>query len=88
MEILRQHQGQLTPSSCRVGGGLIARSPPMKYLRPEIKVMASSRATPTPQTALQKGRRVTLSQVGQFADGVAVAQIGTPSISARNTWMR
>src|SRR5690606_26619355 len=27
-------------------------------------------------TALEKGRRVTLNQVGQFADGVAVAQIG------------
>src|SRR5690606_10398871 len=79
MEILRQHQGQLDAIFVPVGGGgLIAGiAAYVKYLRPEIKVIGvEPRDSNCLQTALQKGRRVTLSQVGQFADGVAVAQIG------------
>ena len=79
MEILRQKQGQLDAIFVPVGGGgLIAGiAAYVKYLRPDIKVIGvEPQNSNCLQTALQKGRRVTLNQVGQFADGVAVAQIG------------
>src|SRR5690606_40779379 len=78
-ELLRQRQGQLDAFFVPVGGGgLIAGiAAYVKSLRPETKVIGvEPRVSNCLQTALQKGRRVTLSQVGQFADGVAVAQIG------------
>ena len=79
MEILRQHQGQLDAIFVPVGGGgLIAGiAAYVKYLRPEIKVIG---VEPTEaaclQAAMAADERVVLSQVGLFADGVAVAQIG------------
>jgi threonine dehydratase len=46
-------------------------------VRPEIRVIGvEPDDTPTLQRALAAGRRVTLKQVGLFADGVAVKQIG------------
>lgn len=79
MEILRQHQGRLDAIFVPVGGGgLIAGiAAYVKYLRPEIKVIGvEPNDSNCLQVALQEGKRVTLEQVGQFADGVAVAQIG------------
>ena len=79
MEILRQHPGQLDAIFVPVGGGgLIAGiAAYVKYLRPEIKV---SGVEPDDsnclQAAMAAGERVVLPQVGLFADGVAVAQIG------------
>jgi threonine dehydratase len=79
MEILRQHQGPLEAIFVPVGGGgLIAGiAAYVKYLRPEIKVIG---VEPDDSNCLQQamayGERVVLQQVGLFADGVAVAQIG------------
>ncbi|HCV39356.1 MAG TPA: threonine ammonia-lyase, biosynthetic, partial [Pseudomonas sp.] len=79
MEILRQHPGQLDAIFVPVGGGgLIAGiAAYVKYLRPEIKVIG---VEPDDSNCLQAataaGERVVLPQVGLFADGVAVAQIG------------
>ncbi|TDV41510.1 biosynthetic threonine ammonia-lyase long form, partial [Pseudomonas graminis] len=79
MEILRQHQGPLDAIFVPVGGGgLIAGiAAYVKYLRPEIKVIG---VEPDDSNCLQQamayGERVVLQQVGLFADGVAVAQIG------------
>ena len=79
MEILRQHEAPLHAIFVPVGGGgLIAGvSSFVKALYPDIKVIGvEPEDAPTLQRALQRNRRVTLEQVGIFADGVAVRQIG------------
>ncbi len=83
MEILRQHSGPIDAIFIPVGGGGLAAGMAayIKALRPEIKVIAvESTESPCLAMAIKKNRRVTLPQVGIFADGVAVAQIG------KNTW--
>ena len=79
MEIMRQHTKELDAIFVPVGGGgLIAGiASYIKYLRPEIKVIGvEPDSAATLYSALDAGRRVTLKQVGIFADGVAVRQIG------------
>jgi threonine dehydratase len=79
MEILRQHPGQLDAIFVPVGGGgLIAGiAAYVKYLRPQIKVIGvEPDDSNCLQAAMAAGERVVLPQVGLFADGVAVAQIG------------
>ncbi|WP_456449085.1 threonine ammonia-lyase, biosynthetic, partial [Thiolapillus sp.] len=60
------------------GGGLIAgMAAYIKRVRPEIRIIGvEPEDTPTLHHALQAGRRVNLKQIGLFADGVAVRQIG------------
>ena len=79
MEILRQHSGPIDAVFIPVGGGgLIAgMAAYIKYLRPEIKVIGvESEDSACLKAALEAGERVVLDQVGVFAEGVAVAQIG------------
>tara|TARA_R110001592_G_scaffold42588_6_gene138204 strand:- start:52441 stop:53955 length:1515 start_codon:yes stop_codon:yes gene_type:complete len=79
MEILRQHQGQLDAIFVPVGGGgLIAGiAAYVKYLRPDIRVIGvEPEDAACLKAAMAADERVVLSQVGLFADGVAVAQIG------------
>ncbi|TFF36417.1 threonine ammonia-lyase, biosynthetic [Pseudomonas sp. RIT623] len=79
MEILRQHPGRLDAIFVPVGGGgLIAGiAAYVKYLRPEVKVIGvEPEDSNCLQAAMAAGERVVLAQVGTFADGVAVAQIG------------
>ncbi len=79
MELLRQHEDPLDAVYVPVGGGgLIAgMAAYIKRVRPEIRVVGvEPEDTPTLHRALAAGRRVTLRQVGLFADGVAVRQIG------------
>ncbi|WP_060481059.1 threonine ammonia-lyase, biosynthetic [Pseudomonas sp. NBRC 111119] len=79
MEILRQCQGPLHAIFVPVGGGgLIAGiAAYVKYLRPDVKVIGvEPQDSNCLQAALQAGERVVLPQVGAFADGVAVAQVG------------
>lgn len=79
MEILRQHQGPLHAIFVPCGGGgLIAGvAAYIKYLRPEIKVIGvEPKDSNCLQQALAADERVQLAQVGLFADGVAVSQIG------------
>lgn len=83
MEMLRQHTGDIHAIFVPVGGGGIAAGVAayVKYLRPEIKVIAvESTESACLAAAMNAGRRVTLPHVGIFADGVAVAQIG------KHTW--
>ena len=78
-EILRQHPDALEAVFVPVGGGgLIAGiSAYVKYLRPEVKIIGVEPTdAPTLHAALAQGRRVILPEVGLFADGVAVRQIG------------
>jgi len=79
MEILRQHDAP--PHAVFVpvgGGGLIAGvAAYIKALYPKVKVIGvEPDDAPTLQRALQRDKRVVLDQVGIFADGVAVRQIG------------
>ncbi len=79
MEILRQHTGHIDAIFVPVGGGGLAAgiAAYVKYLRPEVKVIAvESTESACLAAAMKAGRRVTLPHVGIFADGVAVAQIG------------
>src|SRR4051812_42775890 len=78
MEILRQHPGPIHAIFAAVGGGgLIAGiAAYVKRLRPEIKVIGVQPVESDAMArSLQQGRRVTLSQVGLFADGVAVKRV-------------
>ena len=79
MEILDQLPGQLDAIFIAVGGGGLCAGVAayVKQLRPEIKIIAvESDDAACLDAALKAGKRVTLDQVGIFADGTAVAQIG------------
>ena len=79
MEILREHQGALDAIFVPVGGGgLIAGiAAYVKYLRPEVRIIGvESEHSACLKAAMQADERVVLPNVGTFADGVAVAQIG------------
>ena len=79
MEIARQHPDDIEAVFVPVGGGgLIAGIAVfMKYLRPNVKIIGvEPEDAPSMHMALKKGRRVLLDQVGIFADGVAVRQVG------------
>ena len=79
MELLRQESGPIHAVFVPVGGGgLIAGiSVYIKYLRPEIKVIGVEyEDSACLKAALAANERVILPQVGLFADGTAVAQIG------------
>ena len=79
MEILRQYAG--TPDAIFVpvgGGGLVAGvGAYVKQLKPHVKIIAvEPEEAPSLHEAMKRARRVTLKQVGLFADGAAVRQIG------------
>ncbi|MGH8729124.1 MAG: threonine ammonia-lyase, biosynthetic [Burkholderiales bacterium] len=79
MEILRQHPEPIHAIFVPVGGGgLIAGiAAYVKKLKPEIKIVGvePDNADAMAQS-LEAKRRVVLPQVGMFADGVAVKQVG------------
>jgi len=79
MEILHQCHEAIDAVFVPVGGGgLIAGvAAYIKSLKPEIKVIGvEPDDAPCMQQALLQGERVILDQVGIFADGVAVRQVG------------
>lgn len=79
LEILRQHSGALDALFVPVGGGglMAGIAVYMKYMRPDVRLIAvEAEDSACLKAALDAGRRVKLSQVGLFADGVAVNQIG------------
>jgi len=88
MEILRQKTDAIDAIFVPVGGGgLIAGiAVYAKFVRPDIKIIAvEPDDSDCLNQALKANKRVTLKQVGLFADGVAVKQIGKePFRLARN----
>lgn len=79
LEILRQHSGDLHAIFVPVGGGglMAGMAAYIKYIRPEIRMIAvEAEDSACFKAALDAGKRVKLAQVGLFADGVAVNQVG------------
>jgi len=79
MEMLRQHQGPLDAVFVAIGGGgLIAGvANYIKAVRPEIKVIGVQMDDSSAMMqSVQKGKRVTLHDVGLFSDGTAVKLVG------------
>ncbi|BFM09477.1 threonine ammonia-lyase, biosynthetic [Halioxenophilus aromaticivorans] len=79
MELLRQHPGNIDAVFVPVGGGGLAAGMAayIKFVRPGIKVYAvEPEDAACLDAAMKAGERVVLPEVGIFADGVAVAQIG------------
>jgi len=79
VEILKQHPDPIDAIFVPVGGGgLIAGiTAYVKHVKPDIKIIAvEADESPCLAEAMKKGERVILDEVGIFADGVAVRQIG------------
>lgn len=79
VELLKQRPEAIDAIFIPVGGGGLAAGMAAytKHLRPEIKIIAvEPDDAACLYEAMKAGKRVTLEQVGLFADGVAVRQIG------------
>ena len=79
MEILRQHAGPLDAIFVPVGGGglISGIAAYVKRVRPSIRLVGVEPVDADAMTrSLRAKRRVTLENVGLFADGVAVKQVG------------
>jgi threonine dehydratase len=79
MEILEAHPEPIEAIFCCVGGGglLAGIAAYVKAVRPEIKIIGvEARDAEAMTDSLQQGQRVMLEQVGLFADGAAVKQVG------------
>lgn len=79
MEILRQHPEPLDAIFVPIGGGGLAAGVAayVKNLRPEIKVIGvEPNDSDAMAQSIRAGYPVTLGDVGLFADGVAVKQVG------------
>ena len=79
MEILNAHLEPIEAIFCCVGGGglLAGIAAYVKALRPEIKIIGVEAQDSEAMTeSLKQGHRVMLAQVGLFADGAAVKQVG------------
>ncbi len=79
LEILQAHPEPIEAIFCCVGGGglLAGIAAYVKALRPEIKIIGvEAQASEAMTESLKQGHRVMLEQVGLFADGAAVKQVG------------
>jgi threonine dehydratase len=79
MEIVRQHQRPLDALFVPVGGGglLAGVAAYVNYVWPQTRIIGvEPEDAACLQLALSRGRRDKLAEVGLFADGCAVAQIG------------
>lgn len=79
MEILRQCQQPIHAIFVAIGGGglISGIAAYVKRLRPEIKIIGVEPVDADAMNqSLKAGHRVRLSQVGLFADGVAVREVG------------
>ena len=79
VELVRQAQQPLDyVFVCCGGGGLLAgMAAYLRYVWPQTRIIGvEPEDAACVQAALEKGRRVTLREVGLFADGCAVAQVG------------
>ena len=90
LEILKQRPGKLDAVFVPVGGGGLIAGMAMyiKQVKPEVKVIGVEPfESDALYRSLQEGRRVRLSKVGIFADGVAVKQIGRENFRICRQWV-
>lgn len=79
LEILRCHPKPIHAIFCAVGGGglISGVAAYVKRLRPQVRIIGVETVDADAMTrSLAQNRRVTLEQVGLFADGTAVKQVG------------
>ncbi len=79
MEIIRQHQQPLDVIFVPVGGGglLAGVAAYVRYVWPQTRIVGvEPEDAACLKLALERGRRAVLPEVGLFADGCAVAQVG------------
>ena len=79
MEILRQHQGPIHAIFVAIGGGglISGVASYIKAVRPEVLVIGvQTRDSDAMLRSVKAGQRVTLADVGLFADGTAVKCVG------------
>jgi threonine dehydratase len=80
MEILRQHQAPIDAIFVAIGGGglISGIAAYVKRLRPGIRIIGVEPVDSDGMyQSLKAGRKVGLTQVGLFADGVAVKEVGS-----------
>lgn len=80
LELLAQHQGPLHAVFVPIGGGGLAAgmAAVIKARRPDVRVIGvQAHDADAMARALEAGERVVLDEVGLFADGTAVKQVGT-----------
>lgn len=90
MEILRQHPHPLEAIFVPVGGGglISGIAAYVKRLRPEIRIIGvQPRDSDAMRQSLAVNKRVRLDQVGLFADGVAVRQVGVETFRLCRAWV-
>ncbi|WP_338845875.1 threonine ammonia-lyase, biosynthetic [Massilia sp. W12] len=79
MEILRQHSDPLAAIFIAIGGGglISGVAAYVKQVRPDIRIIGvQSTDSDAMAQSLKAGKRVMLDDVGLFADGTAVKQVG------------
>jgi threonine dehydratase len=79
MEILRQHQAPIDAVFVAIGGGglISGVAAYIKAVRPQIRVIGVQTVDSDAMLrSVRAGKRVVLSDVGLFADGTAVKQVG------------
>ena len=79
IEILRQHPTPIDTVFVAIGGGGLAAgvASAIRYLRPEVRIVGVEPVEAASMKAsIEAGERVILNEVGLFADGVAVRQVG------------
>jgi threonine dehydratase len=84
LELLAQHQGPLHAVFVPIGGGGLAAgvASVIKTRRPDVRVIGVQASDADSMArALEAGERVVLDEVGLFADGTAVKQVGTQTFS-------
>jgi threonine dehydratase len=79
MELLDEHPQPIEAIFCCVGGGglISGIAAYVKQVRPEIRIIGvEANDADAMSQSLKSGKRVTLDQVGLFADGAAVKEVG------------
>ncbi|MDA8415783.1 MAG: threonine ammonia-lyase, biosynthetic [Betaproteobacteria bacterium] len=89
-EILRQNPGALEAIFVPVGGGglISGVAALVKPLRPHVRIIGvQPQDSDAMRRSLAVGERITLDQVGLFADGVAVRQVGEETFRICQRWV-
>ena len=79
VEILKQHSGRIDAVFVPVGGGglISGIAVYIKQVQPDVKIIGvEPEDADAMAQSLKQGKRIKLDQVGIFADGVAVRQVG------------